>query len=74
MFKFTQPLTGAVSIFFKVSLYVVLIGDNQNDKLKKENPDLRFYSLYPHVPLWRVCKNFEQYVKGQNNFEIKYVF
>ena len=35
----------AVSAFFKVSLHVVLIGDNQNDKLKKENPDFRFYSL-----------------------------
>jgi hypothetical protein len=41
----------AVSAFFKVSLHVVLIRDNQNDKLKKENPDFRFYSLYPHVPL-----------------------
>ena len=42
---------GAVSIFLKVSHHVVLVGDSQNDKLKKENPDFRFYSLYPHVPL-----------------------
>ena len=42
---------GPVSIFLKVSHHVVLVGDSQNDKLKKENPDFRFYSLYPHVPL-----------------------
>ena len=40
------------SISFKVSSHVVLIRDNQNDRLKTENPDFRFYSLYPHVPLW----------------------
>ena len=42
---------GAVSNFLKVSGHVVLIRYIKNDKLKKENPDFRFYSLYPHVPL-----------------------
>ena len=41
----------------KVSHHVVLVGDSQNDQLKKENPDFRFYSLYPHVPLWKGHKN-----------------
>ena len=42
---------GAVLLFLKVSRHVLLIGDNKNDPLKLENPDFRFYSLYPHVPL-----------------------
>ena len=42
---------GAVSIFSKVSHHVVLIRDSQNDILKNENPNFKFYSLYPHVPL-----------------------
>ena len=47
----------AVSTFSRVSLHVVLIGNNQNDKLKKENPDFRFHSLYPHVPL---CVTYQE--------------
>jgi hypothetical protein len=34
----------------------VLVGDIQNDKLKKENPDFRFYSLYPHHSCTTVCQ------------------
>ena len=45
---------GAVSIFLKVSHHVVLIRDSQNDILKNENLNFKFYSLYPHVPL---CKS-----------------
>ena len=41
----------AVLNFRKVTYHVVLISYNLDDKLKKENPDFRFYSLYPHVPL-----------------------
>ena len=42
---------GAVLTFRKVSCHFVLVGYNRNNKLKKENPDFIFYSLYPHVPL-----------------------
>ena len=42
--------------FQSVFLHVVLIGDNQNDKLKKEYPDFKFYSLYTHVPLCNIDK------------------
>ena len=42
---------GPVSITLKLSHHVVLVGANRNDKLKKKNPDFRFYSLYPHAKL-----------------------